>query len=389
MLADQRLTKIYSDQNYKFTTLVRHQGVVIAFAMDDRRRIYYAVLDLRESQADDSRTDADFWTQDPRLLRFPGEITDVGYAAAGNGRLPTIALGGRAETSPAALFPEEIDPFLSTTARLSADCPFCAYSDGAHVFLFRQSVGADHPDAVFRRQSGALSGDRARADLLRDAAGALVPISNASLLCDRFLLISGQLQPAAEIRFRRSRHKTIPDSSKDTLGPEDMDGNPFQEPTQHLPLVRNLRDGQFCVLQVPTGMPDVRRWQLFARNSRTERVDAFNIERDGDGLFNTQGTQAYTSPDPQYQESVYEREPGLCPFTQRELVPIPAAPDLADVGLLLDGGGAIARDCKGRSAGDGGLGERIESQVVVAVAEIDGVGPTAKVDRADDLRAPQ
>ena len=174
MPADQRLTKVYSDQNYKFTTLVRHQGVVIAFAMDDRRRIYYAVLDLRESQADDTRTDADFWTQDPRRLCFPAEITDVGYAAAGNGLLPTVALGGRVETSPATLFPEEIDPFLSTTARLSADCPFFVYSDGAHVFLFRQAVGADHPDAVFRRQSGALSGDRARADLLRDAAGALL-----------------------------------------------------------------------------------------------------------------------------------------------------------------------------------------------------------------------
>ena len=39
-------SKTYADRTYKYTTLVRHKGTVIAFAMDDRRRIVYSVLDL-------------------------------------------------------------------------------------------------------------------------------------------------------------------------------------------------------------------------------------------------------------------------------------------------------------------------------------------------------
>ncbi len=36
----------YADRNYKYPTLVRHKGTIIAFAMDDRRKIYYSVLNL-------------------------------------------------------------------------------------------------------------------------------------------------------------------------------------------------------------------------------------------------------------------------------------------------------------------------------------------------------
>ena len=151
------------------------------------------------------------------------------------------------------------------------------------------------------------------------------------------MLAGDELRSTIEVRFRRSRHKTIPASAKDSLGPQDMNGNYFFEPTQHLSLVRNLAGGRFCVLQVPTQMPDVKYWQIFAHNSRTGRIDSFNIERAADGFFNTQGTQCYTSPDPQYQSAVYEREPGQCPFTQKELIPIVSEDGFADAGVLLDG----------------------------------------------------
>ncbi|NJR52371.1 MAG: hypothetical protein HC780_25150 [Leptolyngbyaceae cyanobacterium CSU_1_3] len=31
---------------YKYPTMIRHEGTVIAFAMDDQRRIHYTILDL-------------------------------------------------------------------------------------------------------------------------------------------------------------------------------------------------------------------------------------------------------------------------------------------------------------------------------------------------------
>lgn len=46
MQSDQGTLKIYSDRTYTRTTMVRHQGTALAFAVDDRRRIVYTVLDL-------------------------------------------------------------------------------------------------------------------------------------------------------------------------------------------------------------------------------------------------------------------------------------------------------------------------------------------------------
>ncbi|MFH7243138.1 MAG: hypothetical protein ACHWZW_09845 [Spirulina sp.] len=40
MTIDSSFIKSYSDVAYQYTTLVRHKGTVIAFAMDDHRRIY-------------------------------------------------------------------------------------------------------------------------------------------------------------------------------------------------------------------------------------------------------------------------------------------------------------------------------------------------------------
>jgi hypothetical protein len=335
--ADQKLTKVYSDRAYKYTTTVRHQGMVVAFAMDADRHIYYSVLNLGDATEEAGKTDADYWSQDPRELRFPAEITEVGYAAGGNTSLPVVQLGGRIEGNGADLLPEEIDPFLSSTARFTEDCPFSVYSDGTYVFVFRQAIAASHADAVFLLRDGNTSASPTRKDYQLDAGGAKIPVVTASLLCDRFLFAGGELRPTIEMRYRRSRHKTMPDSAKDNLGPQDMNGNFFFEPTQHISLVRNLVGGRFCVLQVPTQMPDVRYWQIFAFNGKTQRMDSFNIERSADGLFNTRGTQAYTSPDPQYQSSVYEREPGQCPFTGKELILVAEEEGIAGTGVLFDG----------------------------------------------------
>ena len=120
-----------------------------------------------------------------------------------------------------------------------------------------------------------------------------------------------------------------------------MEGKHFFEPTQELDFIRNLTEGRFNVLLLPTQVADIQRWQIFAHNSQTGRIDSFNIERSGDGLFNTRGTQFYTSPSPQYQSAVFERQPGTCPFTDQPLIPIISKEGRAESALEF---GGIASD---------------------------------------------
>ncbi|WP_426361717.1 LamG-like jellyroll fold domain-containing protein [Streptomyces sp. E-08] len=85
-----------------------------------------------------------------------------------------------------------------------------------------------------------------------------MPLVRDTLLCDRFLLVDGKLKPALEARFKRSRHATRPESAKDSLGTEDMEGRPFYEPTQELSFVRNLTQGRFTAVLVPTEVANVQ-----------------------------------------------------------------------------------------------------------------------------------
>ncbi|MFF2025020.1 LamG-like jellyroll fold domain-containing protein [Streptomyces sp. NPDC058171] len=343
-MADESLVKIYSDRTYTHTTMVRHQGTVIAFAVDDKRRIVYTVLDLSTFDEAKGELDVEYWSENPVELPFPAEVVKVGYAVAGATGMPVVKTGGRTEAAADEILePEEIDTFLSSTARLTAPgAPFQVLSDGSHVVVLRQAVARDHTDAVFTLADGVGStGDSTRADVVKSSTGSTpvaVPVVDGTLLCDRFLLVGGQLKPVSEVRFKRSRHKTRPESEKDSLGPADMDGKPFFEPTQELDLIRNLSGGRFTAALVPTAVQGRQRWQFFAHNKATGRIDAFNIEQDPDGLFNTQGSRAWTSPGPQYQGSVYERQPGVCPFTGKALVPVVPDTRHAETALQFDAG---------------------------------------------------
>ncbi|MEV0372467.1 LamG-like jellyroll fold domain-containing protein [Streptomyces sp. NPDC050636] len=344
MSSEQQLLKVYSDRPYVHTTTVRHQGTTVALAMDDQRRLVYSVLDLTRHDDSKGELDAAYWSENPLPLHFPAEITDVGFAAVGATALPTVKRGGRVEASPGErLDDDELDPFLSTTARLTALAPFHALSDGTHIVVLRQSVAGDHPDTVHKMTAGGSSGDPERTDYVKDRDGAKVPLVANTLLCDRFLLVGGELKPVLEARYRRSRHKSRPDSAKDSLGTTDMEGRPFHEPTQELSFVRNLAAGRFTALLVPTAVHGQQRWQIFAHNDATGRIDSFNIEQSGDGLLNLQGTQAWTSPDPAHRDAVYERTPGTCPFTGQPLVPVISAEGHAETALRFGEGDAQVR----------------------------------------------
>lgn len=319
--ATHQLIKKYSDKEYKYTTSVVHRGKTIAFAMDGERRIHYAVLAMSGKAA---KIDSMNWPDDPKMLVFPNEVEQVGYSIIGSTSLPLVKKGGVMEaTAKDCLRLDEIDTFLSTTARLSADAPFQVFSNGSHVFVFRQSLPTDHKDMVYKLNSGGVSGDskRPEADFVLDGSSK-VPLVDSTLLCDRFILASSELRPTLETRYQRSRHRTKAASASDTLGVKDMEGRPFFEPTQELAFVKNLQGGHFSVLQLPTQISSVKRWQIFSHNSATECMDSYNLEVRGDGLFNPAGSMLYTSPSPDHSKSVLEREPGTCPFTGMALVPL-------------------------------------------------------------------
>ncbi|WKU43003.1 LamG-like jellyroll fold domain-containing protein [Streptomyces sp. VNUA116] len=344
MSGEQHLLRVYSDRTYVHTTTVRHQGTTVALAMDDQRRIVYAVLDLSRHDEAKGELDAAYWSENPVPLRFPSDVTDTGFAVAGATALPVVKSGGRIEAAPGErLNDDEVDAFLSTTARLTAPVPFHALSDGTHIVVLRQSIGADHPDAVHRLAGGGSSGDPARGDYAKDGADAKVPLAADTLLCDRFLLVGGELKPVLEARFRRSRHKSRPDSAKDSLGTTDMEGRPFHEPTQRLSFVRHLSGGRFAALLVPTAVHGQQRWQIFAHNDASGRIDSFSVEQSRDGLFNLQGTQAWTSPDPAHRDAVYESGPGTCPFTGQPLIPVVSTEGHAETALAFGEGDAHVR----------------------------------------------
>ena len=330
MILLDNFVKSYTDKTYKYVTTVRHKGTVIAFSMDAQRQIYYTVLDLNDSSKDKSPLDVNYWPDNPTPLPFGNEIAQVGYGIIDPEVIPTVKKGTRQVVDPSKLRPEEVDPFLSTTARLSADAPFQVISDNQYIYLFRQSIDATHEDNIPVRKD-----DR---QVIVNQTGDTVYLVDDTLLLDRFALTGNQLHPKMEVRFKRSRNKYRPQSNKDSLGAQDMNKKPFREPTQNLDFVENLRDGRFSVLLLPTQVAGVQRWQIFTHNQKTGLIDSFNVERSDDGLFNTQGSQFYTSPDPKYQKSVYEREPGTDPFTGKPLIPVVTQTGYAESALEFENG---------------------------------------------------
>ena len=322
--------------------MVNHRGTVVSFAMDDQRRIYYAVLDISQEDKNKGPLDVKYWVDNPQLLSFPAEIEQVGFAVVNPVQMPTVKKDTRLEASATTtVSPSEADVFLSTTARLTADAPFQVFSDNQHIYVFRQSLAGNHADMVHKLKSGGSSGTET--DLTKfvtDSANKKVPLVTETLLVDRFILAGTALKLPREVRFRRSENRTNPASAKDSLGAKDMEGNAFSETTKELDFIRNLSGGCFSVILLPTQVADIERWQLFAYNKATKLIDSFNIERSDDGFFNTQGTQLYTSPDDRYKTSVLERKPGTCPFTALPLVPTVSKSGYAEWALKFDGTGS-------------------------------------------------
>ncbi|MDJ0516835.1 MAG: hypothetical protein QNJ74_11490 [Trichodesmium sp. MO_231.B1] len=62
--------KSYEDKTYKYPTLLQHKGTVIAFAMDNERRIYYTVLDLSDSDENKRPIYVEYWSRNNIAILF-------------------------------------------------------------------------------------------------------------------------------------------------------------------------------------------------------------------------------------------------------------------------------------------------------------------------------
>jgi Concanavalin A-like lectin/glucanases superfamily len=304
----ESFVKVYEDRAYRFPTVVNHGGIVVAFAMDDHRRIRYATLAMQP----DDPLDVDGWPTDPAPVPFPGELVPVGFAAADPTPMPRVALG-TATQAPAAtvLASDDLDPVLSSTARLGAAAPFQVVSDGQFLYLFRQAVTEPTPEQLTWAAGASTAAaldmladhaamvyvcDATGAPVL-DADGARIPLVSGRILVDRFVLVGDQLQPKREVRFQRSRNKSRPAGRTDGLGDKDLDGRPFVEPTQELRFLPPAGRGRFAVSLVPTSVAGSYRWQLVCAEEAAGVLWSYSVEKGADGLFDTLGSQAWTCAD--------------------------------------------------------------------------------------------
>lgn len=142
---------------------------------------------------------------------------------------------------------------------------------------------------------------RSRYNTINDSAVAPVQLISAmghlyvfrqskagTLLCDRYVLNgeTNTLVRKLEIRHKRSGQKFAPSAGfRDSLDFTDLDGNYFFEPTAELCLIKNLQDGWFSVVLVPTNEHEVYRWHIFAYNTESKQVELTTLSASEEGLF--------------------------------------------------------------------------------------------------------
>ena len=281
--------------------MVSHRGTPVSFAMVEDGRIFYSVLDMSNTEQNanqvgdndnDRNNDKNYWSKvnfegvGASRLQFPIEIMQVGYGVVPNFLIDKydssnnkiihkynlegkpLDQDGKELSEPA--IKDKTDPFYSSTARLGANVPFQVLSDGKYIYVFRQSIAASDSNNENNENPA---------------------IVNNTLLVDRFILSGTTLKLSREIRYQRSRHKTEPESRKDTLSAVDVEGKPFYQPTRELVFANNLSNGNFSVLLLPGADSEEQRWQIFTTDAVTRKINSFNIRFDNSIVFDTSDSQ--------------------------------------------------------------------------------------------------
>lgn len=237
---------IITQENFKYIKLVKHQGnffsiagapagegnntyLELFFNFIDPTKIDIAGLSEEEIPAGD-----DLWTAYQKL-DFPPDYVYVGS--------PLIKYHVAST--------EEDQP--DTTVLNGADAPFEVLSDGQYIYIFRSS-------------------------------------RSNQVYVDRFIFDNAtkKLSNKKEVRFKRSQNKDVPLDQNDTLGPENLNGQPFIEPTTLLNFETEVVPGNFTVAIVPTAeFKSLECWQFFILEEQEGGtvINAYSIPRSFDGLF--------------------------------------------------------------------------------------------------------
>ncbi len=237
-LAQEKLENINS---------ITHEGKVVVFATDSQGKIRYTI---KQDGYEDSygNTDVTGW-ENWDILPFPNETPD-----------PSVMEKEAEELT----YGEDKKYLLRSqyqTESLTAVAPVQCVSGLGHLYVFRQS-------------------------------------KDNTLLVDRFVLdgLTNKLVRKLEVRFKRSKQKHKPLENKqnfarnalrlvDSLDFRDTEGNPFYKPTTELSLIKNLENGWFSVMLLPTNEHDKYRWHIWTYNSQTKQIDVTSIRASSEGLF--------------------------------------------------------------------------------------------------------
>ena len=235
---------------------ITHEGKVLVFGTTADGEVYYTVRqDGFEESYDKTQFDWENW----QILEFPNEQPS-------NCSLPDEKISEK--TSDCSVEARERQELTTKDQRLirsryqtqdqTAIAPVQLVSGLGHLYVFRQSI-------------------------------------TNTLLVDRYVLdgMTNQLIRKYEVRFKRSRQKYEPlqssnaqQDSPDTLDFRDANGAYFYEPTQEISFVKNLSQGWFAVVLVPTSEHEQYRWHIFAYNQDTKQVEAISLRASEDGRFN-------------------------------------------------------------------------------------------------------
>ncbi len=118
-----------------------------------------------------------------------------------------------------------------------------------------------------------------------------------TLLCDRYVLdgIANKLVRKLQVRFKRSGQRFKPSEEMqqtsggfknvDSLDYRDANGKAFYEPTTELTFINNLHQGWFSVIQLPTVEHAKHRWNIFAYDRQSQKVNLYSLRVSEEGLF--------------------------------------------------------------------------------------------------------
>jgi len=242
---------LLATQEIRYINSITHAGKVVLFGTDSNGKIWYTIKQdgFEDSYLNTPAQERIGW-EDWQELELPNEAEDDASVVENETKEFTY------QDNPS----QFILRSRYRTQDQTAVAPVQLVSGMQHLYVFRQS-------------------------------------KQNTLLCDRYVLdgITNKLVRKLQIRFKRSRQRfEASDNMQQTAGGlknvdsldyRDANGIPFYEPTTELTFIKNLHQGWFSVIQLPTVEHAKFRWNIFAYNSQTQKVDLYSLRVSEDGLF--------------------------------------------------------------------------------------------------------